>query len=470
MPPAALRKSPSRDRSAAIFVLPSEVQNLKKVLIMAIAILMLASCARGGGDATKGVSHQRESSVSTESEAPVTETVPATESETEPPEEPIPPEAERWLSTSDDPDAVIMTESDIASENERMRSESDTVVSFSDFGESISGGELTAMLNRLGESGLPKYTSGGREVTQDEYYATLGLRGLDTVERENRVWRGIVTRRADMRRLPCDMPYFEAPGDLYDTLQLTEVPAFSPILVLYVSTDGEFVLAQAYNYFGWISAGAVAVTDDDALWLSFAEPTEFLTVTDARLKVGDVICDMGVRLPLEKRDGDGYTVSVPLRDSGGMLISGREYVSAHGVRRGYLPFTYRNFISQAFKYAGTEYSWGGRGGGVDCSGFVLNVMSTFGFRLPRDTGEQCRTVGSHDDLRALSPHETAVRLAGVHFPTAVYYRGHTLLYLGYDPSDGSFHFIHAPRIGESVSLTSKYDLSGMTYICTFGDI
>ena len=441
----------------------------KFLLIFLLSSLFFVSCSGGGESAavTAATSHSESSAAFTKevTTVPVTEP-PSSERETES----LIPEAERWLITSDDPDCVVMTEKEIASENERMRYESKTLVDLMSYEESISGGNLSAMLKHLGEPTLPKYTSGGRAVTEDEYYATLLLRGENTVKRVNRVRYGIVTERADMRQIPCDIPYYSKPGDQYDMLQLTEVPAFSPVVVLHSSTDGNYLLAQTYNYFGWIAAGRVAVTEDPGLWKSFADPKEFLTVTAARLTVGDAVCDMGVRLPLSRSDGYIYEVTVPERDSDGMLTISRLKIPCDGVQNGNLPFTYRNFISQVFKYKDTEYSWGGRGGGVDCSGFVSNVMSTFGFRLPRDTVEQCRTVGSHEDVRG-EDHETlARRLRTAKLPTAVYYRGHTLFYLGFDDSDGSFNFIHAPRMGERVSLTKKYNLSGMTYICTFGDV
>ena len=53
-------------------------------------------------------------------------------------------------------------------------------------------------------------------------------------------------------------------------------------------------------------------------------------------------------------------------------------------------------------------------------------------------------------------------------PAAVYYPGHTLLYIGHDIDNNLYYFIHAPQIGEKVCVTTKSDLTGMTYIGRVG--
>ncbi len=59
---------------------------------------------------------------------------------------------------------------------------------------------------------------------------------------------------------------------------------------------------------------------------------------------------------------------------------------------------------EADRWLGTPYRWGGNGrGGIDCSGFALQIQSRVaGVRLPRTTTEQFR-VGSSVDRRALRP-------------------------------------------------------------------
>ena len=113
------------------------------------------------------------------------------------------------------------------------------------------------------------------------------------------------------------------------------------------------------------------------------------------------------------------------------------------------------------------YSWGGLDHGVDCSGFISNVMRTFGFMLPRDTKDQQNVVGTAQDVKGKGHAEIAAVLAQTDAPTAVYTPGHVMFYLGYDAVTGQYSFIHAPQIGESVSVTTKTDLSAVTYICEF---
>ncbi|HWP31060.1 MAG TPA: C40 family peptidase [Fimbriimonadales bacterium] len=68
-------------------------------------------------------------------------------------------------------------------------------------------------------------------------------------------------------------------------------------------------------------------------------------------------------------------------------ISGQAMVSRNGSWQSQL-------ISEAMKYIGTPYKWGGTDlrSGVDCSGFVQELYKQFGIRLPR-TAEEQATVG-----------------------------------------------------------------------------
>lgn len=109
------------------------------------------------------------------------------------------------------------------------------------------------------------------------------------------------------------------------------------------------------------------------------------------------------------------------------------------------PLTRRAVLEEAFARLGEPYGWGGEGGGLDCSGFVLDVFSSFGLELPRDSGRQALAgteviavePGKSEAERLALVDEAAGRgIVLLHFP------GHIMLYLGRDER-GTPMAIHA---------------------------
>ena len=63
----------------------------------------------------------------------------------------------------------------------------------------------------------------------------------------------------------------------------------------------------------------------------------------------------------------------------------------------------QRIVSNAKKYLGTPYVWGGTTpSGFDCSGFAQYVMKAVGISIPRTTTEQYK-VGKHVAKSALQP-------------------------------------------------------------------
>ena len=89
-------------------------------------------------------------------------------------------------------------------------------------------------------------------------------------------------------------------------------------------------------------------------------------------------------------------------------------------------------VNYALKFEGTPYKWGGNDltGGIDCSGFVKNVISgTIGYNLPRTAAEQALVgmpIHRLQDLRAGDrlyfrlPHETHISHTGIYMGNALF--------------------------------------------------
>jgi len=109
------------------------------------------------------------------------------------------------------------------------------------------------------------------------------------------------------------------------------------------------------------------------------------------------------------------------------------------------PLTRRAVLQEAFARLGRSYGWGGNDGGLDCSRFVMDVLSTFGLELPRHSSRQAASGTYSIDLREIPDLDERSRLIDaaaqrgvllLHFP------GHIMLYLGRDAA-GTPMVIHA---------------------------
>lgn len=431
-------------------------------ILLAILAFSMTSCLR---DETYIPGTSVNSSATTEDSAE--QTAQAETEKPEPPEIPIGEEEMNWINLHGNAKGVIMTPDEIAAECRRLASESPKINDIVSFDVSKrTPDKIRADIEAYGTLPAVGYDRDGRLIDEAYKSDVMGKRNMDAIG-NYQVIRGIVTSRANLRSFPDNKPYRKSADNQYDSIQQTELHFATPVIVLHRSLDGKYYFVESYNYKGWVESSRIAVTDDAGLWEKFVAPEEYVRITATSVYLANREVDMGVKLPLVRDRGDRFDVTVPLRREDGKLATNSQTVRAEYAVIGDLPYTYENFIVQAFKYKGVMYSWGGLDHGVDCSGFISNVMRTFGFMLPRDTKDQQNVVGTAHDVRGKSHAEVVATLAEVNAPTAVYTPGHVLFYLGYDAATGQYSFIHAPQIGESVSVTTKTDLSAVTYICEF---
>ena len=140
---------------------------------------------------------------------------------------------------------------------------------------------------------------------------------------------------------------------------------------------------------------------------------------------------MGVRLPYLGKLGDYTQVQIPKRNSEGSLQLRTAAIRNSDIHLGYLAYTPRTIITQAFKFLNAPYGWGGMFGEQDCSKFLQEIYDTVGLKLPRNSGEQEKTG------KALMAFEgsrqkriNALIAKGTPASTLLYLPGHIMLYLG----------------------------------------
>lgn len=122
-------------------------------------------------------------------------------------------------------------------------------------------------------------------------------------------------------------------------------------------------------------------------------------------------------------------------------------------------------ITEAKKWLGTPYSWGGGGTkgpttgtgrgaktvGFDCSSFLQYLEAKKGVRIPRTTYDQLKT-GQAVDPKALRPGDAVFFHDG----------GHVGMYIGND------QFIHAPHTGDVVKISKLSTFGGFVGARRYG--
>ena len=129
------------------------------------------------------------------------------------------------------------------------------------------------------------------------------------------------------------------------------------------------------------------------------------------------------------------------------------------------PFTRRELLTEAFSVLDEPYGWGGKGGGYDCSRFLLDVFGSFGIELPRHSARQAlagtfsvdvSSVGDLNEKRLLLEAAAHRGIVLLHFP------GHIMLYLG-TSNEGVPMAIHAfseyltPCVGLDLETVNRVD-------------
>ncbi len=359
---------------------------------------------------------------------------------------------------------VILDLEKIKGENSAMESLAEYIVDVKNFEKSndITETQLRSWLSAE-ISYSPCYKENGIRFSKEEIseiYENRNIGAVGTFVKK----RGIATGRADMRTVPCSEIVLKAPDNMpYDRIQETEIIVGMPLWVLHESLDNEFYYVQSYYYRGWVKKSDVAVTDNEELWNYFVRPDNFAVVADPIVKFDEKNIDMGVVLPIEGEEQKVFKITLPERTANGELAKKSATIDKTKAHKGFIPYTMANYYTQAFKYIGTIYGWGGMNNGVDCSSFVCAVMRSFGFEMPRNTSQQSKIMCEPVDLKALSLKEREDLFVELDSPAALFNPGHVRLVLG--EKDGKYYVIHAPSAGKLVCVAEFTPIDeNLTYL------
>lgn len=376
--------------------------------------------------------------------------------------------AEYWINRLPNPDQVILTPSQRAAFNEDIRHIIKERVDIFKLSARRAGKDIrdAVDLNYNTLRGRVLFGADNKRIPKSLFDQTIQpVIRSDKIPAQISVRWGAAVRATSVRALPTDVKMIEEVGDFeFDQLQFTQIKIWTPVAVYHESGNGQWYFIQAPYVRGWVKAKDIAIFSSRDSLKKYADPEKFLVVTGESAAVFTAAdrqtvlrrASMGTVLPLASAPAAGapYEVSMPARKADGSVSVEKRFVSRKSdVSEGYLPYTRRNIIRQAFKLLGARYGWGGMYDGRDCSGFIQDVFLSLGIDMPRDSKHQgyIGTQISHfepfegegEKKYFLSRAEPAVTI--LRMPK------HMMLYLGQE--NGQFYVIHSTW-AERISMTS----------------
>jgi len=361
---------------------------------------------------------------------------------------------EYWLNRLDNPVEPLMDHAAIAAFNRDLFASDPNMADLSRFPAQLTGAEVRARIESLSKPASAGLYNGDDAVLDDagyrEYTGNLDLENIpDTVT----VRFALVVRRAAMRSWPTSDRWYKIGEDTnLDRFQENALFPGDAVAVLHVSKDGEWSFVQSYNYAAWVRNENIAFGERAAVE-HYRAAVPFMVITGSKVftnfnpevpALSELQLDMGIRLPLAKPAVVGndlygqnpyfsHAVLLPVRNpEGGLEIKPALIARSSDVSRGYIPYTRENIIRQAFKFLGERYGWGHSRNARDCTGFVMEVYKTFGFLMPRNTGQQGDgEYGVNTRLTAEMDREEKLRaLKQMDTGDLVYVPGHVLMHIG----------------------------------------
>ncbi len=205
---------------------------------------------------------------------------------------------------------------------------------------------------------------------------------------------------------------------------------------------GDMMMVQSRYGFGWARADARLSPPVPAAQAAAFVHGPFASVTGGALELS-AHADAGVatsvpegaRLPIVEagrkhhRHHDGAALRLRYATADGFATAEATADRARAVAR---PFTRRAVLTEAFRFLGAPYGFGGAGAGIDCSRFLLDVFESFGIEVPRHSGWQSKAGSFSIDFTGVPEEDRLLLLDEAQKRGVVLLQlpGHIMLYLG----------------------------------------
>lgn len=362
-----------------------------------------------------------------------------------------------WISKIANPSKVIMNDSEINSFNDTIMlssggidifglpdflSENDVknktkeVAGFTFELEKILSEEDFFSKNKnleLIENQLPlRYDINNNLLNRDFYNQLENKIDLISIPKKVKISYGLITQKTNLLSWPLDSLIMSKPYDYkFNKIQQSVLNIGTPVAILHSSKNSKWFFIRTKYVDGWIKKEDVALTNREVA--ENYPGNQFLVITSRAIntKLG-VRLEMGTQIPWIKKYADAFKINLPTRGDDGILTFEKDMISSKDVNNGFLQYTQKNVIHQAFKLLESPYGWGGSKNGWDCSLFIQDIFKTFNIQLPRNSWWQGNVgqeiVSFEKEISVLEKESTVQRwIPGT---TLLRLPGHIMLYLG----------------------------------------
>ena len=386
---------------------------------------------------------------------------------------------EFWIKKIKNPSRLLLTPEEIQGINEASLKNQDLYLwSVKDLKEEWTREEILSFLRedregfgRIDEGRYDKYRNPLKESFWTELKKNLNEESL---KETNQLFFGLIVKRTDIRFFPTHEISMGSPtNSKFDQIQHSTVPPGSLIGVYHFSKDKLWAYVQTRFVRGWVQAKDLAIAKEKKEAVGYDEVKKRLVITRDFI---NVYCDlshkqiaftaqMGISFPLldlpeqTKETKKDYIIKIPFREIDGQLTFHEGYIPmGKDVHSGFLPYAQENLAQQAFKMLHQPYGWGEMFGARDCSRLIMDLFSTFGILMPRNSKFQAR-MGidlGQTESKAVKEKEKMLDQA-IPLATILRLPGHIMLYLGEDR--GRYYAIHniwgIQKAGESGPVLEK---------------
>ncbi|HNY65456.1 MAG TPA: SH3 domain-containing protein [Deltaproteobacteria bacterium] len=349
-----------------------------------------------------------------------------------------------WIGIHPDPDRVVIPVNEIEGFNRSIRTETRMVQDITAYPATVRGAVVADMLrNSLRHLSTRKYVRQDGSLADKGFFKDIEEQmALSSIPQRVNVRLAFVTAYTPQRLLPTGTELYSNIKSIYiDRLQNSSLDIGTPLAVIHASRDGKWLYAISPLSEGWMRAEhAGFVSREEMAGYLKAEPFVVTTGTKTDLFLDDGMrqyhgyVKMGRRFPTKDAgEEDPYLITIPFRKDDGSCGFRDAYVSGRDVSLGYLEYTPRTIILQAFKLLHAPYGWGDMYGEQDCSRFIEKIFATVGIQLPRNSLQQAKVgrliakfnsaVSDEQRLSVLQDNSCA----GI---SILHMNGHIMLFLG----------------------------------------
>ncbi|MDR3048281.1 MAG: SH3 domain-containing protein [Elusimicrobiota bacterium] len=313
----------------------------------------------------------------------------------------------------------------------------------------------------------------------------------DILSKNGETLFALTVKSSPIRILPSSQVlYSSLETEGLDRIQATQINLGTPVAVMYATKDGNWFFVAAPETEGWIARDDIAFCSKEELrqYLNRQDKQEIApakTISSANAKskndktknpsaaiaapqeqnvlimtispVTDIYEDkaktrflaqvnMGTELSAIKIEGGMIQIKMPYRDKNENLKIKDAFVDLSDISVGYLKYTQRNVLTQAFKQLNSPYGWGGQNEYQDCSSFLKNIFSCFGLKFPRNSSSQIRQSANLKNIKfnketPLAKKAQTIRTNAIAAMSLLYLPGHIMLYIGFE--NDNLYVIHS---------------------------